>query len=518
MKIKDSVPIVLASLIALVITAIVKWLVPSSQSTVKEIKEEIPMPDIPLMAKDKTKRKSMEIYVAVAAKDIKKDEKITGSSCSWKRWPEDALQQYFIAKDKNNVPLNNGADYSNALKMWAKADIPGGVPLTIQMLTEEDPVKKAQEENEKKKKETEKKAKEEDGGEHGIRKGMRAVTFSLDQRSVAATSMIGLGDLVDIIIMEEKEGKQKIHKYKGLKVIAIDGLTKKEQEKEKESLLGGSSFGSAVGRNILNIVNAKQITLEVKETMVEVMLTQAGSSGIIVSVRNQDEPIDEKELDIDLEGLDNVPVENSILNEILSINHHNSMDKLLKVREQRESTDNNVENIIDNINIANGMYGNKAVETLVNNNFERIAKKAADDAKKTAEEEMKKTLKKELEKIKKANEKNKSTDSSVSSAGATADSSSIVKGMQTAVTTGMQKAAKMLGAETIEKDSLGGGFEIISGKIVGEEIKAEQEEKKAIIYKKLTVQEVKFEDDGSIMDPNKKQDIGDKIGNKILPS
>jgi hypothetical protein len=394
------------------------------------------------------------------------------------------------------------------------------------MLTEEDPAKKAQEESEKKKKEAEEKTKEEKKKtEHGIRKGMRAVTFSLDQRSLASTSMLELGDFVDVLIMEEKEGKQKTHKYKGLKVIAIDGITQKEKEKERESLLSSAGLGSSVG-NIINIMNAKQVTLEVKEVMVETMLKQAGQTGIIIAIRNQDELLNEEEQDIDLGDGTAISVENNILNEILAVNHHNSMDKLLRAREQKESAANNVENIIDNINIANGMYSNRAVKALVNNNFEKIAKKAADDAKKAAEEEMKKTLEKaagdakkaaeeemkktlekELKKIKKADSQDKTK-----SADAPADSAGINK-ISSAVSGGMQAAAKTLGIGSAEvDDALSGGFEIISGKIVGEEVKMDTEEKKATIYKKLTTQEVKFEEDGSIMDPNKKEkSIGDKV-------
>ncbi|MDR1362079.1 MAG: hypothetical protein LBJ16_02590, partial [Holosporaceae bacterium] len=91
MKAKDFVPIILASTIAIVITAVVKWLIPSSESARRDVSDEVSMPDIPLMAKDKTKKRSIEIYVLMVGKEIKKDEKITEESCSWKRWMEDAM-------------------------------------------------------------------------------------------------------------------------------------------------------------------------------------------------------------------------------------------------------------------------------------------------------------------------------------------------------------------------------------------------------------------------------------------
>lgn len=156
---KDALPIIIASIIALVITILVKWLLPSSVAPVQQqAQKEISMPEIPLMVnkeEKKKKKKKKDDLVLFVSRSFKKDEKIILDKLKWEKWPTEAMQPYFIAKDHAGTPLNNGADYSNALKMWANTDIPNGVPLTMSMLTNEDPQKKK--ENDRKKKEEEEK-------------------------------------------------------------------------------------------------------------------------------------------------------------------------------------------------------------------------------------------------------------------------------------------------------------------------------------------------------------------------
>ena len=137
---KDILPIVIASVIALVVTGIVRWLIPGG-TVIKQqpLKKELSLPDIPLMIKTEQK-KVLEVQVLVTNADIKKDERISLAKLTWKNWPANALQPHFIAKDNKETPLNNRADYNNALNMWARNEIPSGMPLTISMLTSNDPV------------------------------------------------------------------------------------------------------------------------------------------------------------------------------------------------------------------------------------------------------------------------------------------------------------------------------------------------------------------------------------------
>jgi Flp pilus assembly protein CpaB len=395
------------------------------------------------------------------------------------------MQPYFIAKDKDNVPLNNGADYSNALKMWAKNSIPKGIPLTMEMLTQEDPVKKAKAAKEKQKKlDAEKK----NNSEHGIRKGMRAVTFSLDQRSLASSGMLAPGDWVDVLIMEDAGGRARAHKYKGLKIIAIDGVTRREKDKAEESLLSSATIGSM--SNIVNMGNAKQITLEVKEQMVEIMIKQASHSGIIVSIRNQEEEVDEKEQNKDLDDSFDESEGKGILNEILAMNHCNSVYWLISAKKQAENDRKNERILVDDLNAANGAYRNCANGMILDDNkitqitdeaertYEKKLEETKEEMKKEFDEKLKAEIAKaEIEKAKKEKEKKKkkrSLTSDVAGDPATSDASS------------------------------GSGYEIMSGKIVGEEaVKEETEEKGITIHKKLSSERVELDEDGSILDPRK---------------
>ncbi len=345
---KDILPIVIASIIALVITVLVRFLLPGG-SVIKQddsLQKEISMPKIPLMVKE-TKKK--EVQVLFVSTKIQKNQKVQESSLSWKKWPEDALQPYFIAKTATGVALNNGADYSNALRMWAKDDIPSGVPLTIQMLTNEDPVKKAEAERKKqeeKKAEAEAKKKEEQvkKSKSAIGKGMRAVTFSVNQQSAVSTNMMNIGDYVDILIMQQRGNKNVMHKYTALKILAIDGVAEKKEE-DKKSL--GINLGA-----VSNLLSPRNLTLEVREDLVDTMLEQAGNNGIIVSLRNQSEEVarrgdeaisteDEKTRDALLEG-------------ITHMNRMSSVAAMKKDQMEKEVEERNLDALITNMNAISG--------------------------------------------------------------------------------------------------------------------------------------------------------------------
>lgn len=285
---KDALPIFIAFAVALVVTAIIRLLIPGGTIIKQQpLKKELSLPDIPLMIKSEQK-KVKEVQILVTNTDIRKGEKTEQFKLSWKSCPASMLQPHFIAQDMQGNPLNNITDYNNALNMWAKNDIPSGIPLVLSMLTSDDPVevnrRKKEAEEKERQKENEIKNKE-----PLIRVGYRAVPFHIDQRTPISTSMISPGDYIDVLINSFEGNKQKTYIYKGLKIVAIDGITK--QQKAKNSNEEGGLLGGRI--NLGGLISPKIITLEIKERMVDVMLKQAGNNGITVTVRSQNEQIEE---------------------------------------------------------------------------------------------------------------------------------------------------------------------------------------------------------------------------------
>lgn len=292
MKGRNILPMAIAAVIALGITVAARFLVPNNKSSdyvPQKSKSKIPMPDIPLMVKET--KKIEEVMVLVAEQEIKRGTKITSELLSWKKWPKEALQSNFIAKDLKGSPLNNGGDYNLALTMWAGTDVALGVPLAISMLLSYDPIKKEEEEKakleaeKKKKEEVEAAKKEEKEQQDFIKPGMRALTFPIEQRSASGLSMLAPGDLVDVLISEQINGKTIVHKYSGMKVLALDGSVKKKkdesEQKNKDKMFGlASSISGAFSM-------PKNVTLEVKEAFVEKLLKEVGNGSVILSVRNQ---------------------------------------------------------------------------------------------------------------------------------------------------------------------------------------------------------------------------------------
>ena len=91
--------------------------------------------------------------------------------------------------------------------------------------------------------------------------------------------------------MEPKGDKVITHKYRALKILAIDGVTKfnnNPQENQGDSGLGGFGLSSMTS----SFLAPKNITLEVREDMVEIMLRQSERSGVILSIRNQNEKVE----------------------------------------------------------------------------------------------------------------------------------------------------------------------------------------------------------------------------------
>jgi len=343
---KDVLPIVVASAVALVITGIVRFFLPTG-TVIKQqpMKRELSLPDIPLMIKSE-QSKAKEIQVLVTSVQIKKDEKIVQEKLNWRTWPENAVQPNFIAQDKKGNPLNNKADHGKALSMWAKNDIPVGVPLNISMLTDVDPVEVANKERAAKEAAANanktKQKKEKDDGTL-IRVGYRAVPFQLNSRTPISTNMISPGDYVDVFINSFENNRKKTHIYKGMKIIAIDGVTKKQKEENKSS---GGLFGGG-GLNLSGLVSPKTITLEVKESLVNTMLKQAENNGITITLRSQKEV---EESDGEEETEDNTASDTNLLRDIWEMTRTSSSDALRETAKKMQSRDRDLSSLLRDMN------------------------------------------------------------------------------------------------------------------------------------------------------------------------
>lgn len=291
MKGRNILPMAVAAVIALGITVAARWLIPSGRTDygARKSNTKIPMPDIPLMVKET--KKVEEVMVLVTDREIKRGGKITAEVLSWKKWPKEALQPNFIAKDLKGNPLNNSGDYRLALTMWAGTNIALGIPISVSMLLSYDPIKREQEEKakaeaeKKKKREAELAKQREKAQQEFVKSGMRALTFPVEQRSATGLAMLSPGDLVDVLVTEVVNGKSKIHKYPGMRVLAIDGATQKRTEAPKKEEKG-SIFG--ITTSISNAFSApKNVTLEVREALVEKLLKEVGGGSVVLSVRNQ---------------------------------------------------------------------------------------------------------------------------------------------------------------------------------------------------------------------------------------
>lgn len=577
---KDAIPVIIAAFVALVITALVKWLLPIPPSPIQQNqaqKKEISMPEIPLAIKKAPKKrrsKKSESFVLVVADSFKKNEKVDLKKLKWEKWPNDGVQPYFIAKDHQDKPLNNGADYSNALKMWAKSDIPGGVPLIMDMLTDEDPVKKAEAEKKKQagsklQKEAMEKAKlekelEEARKEGMVRKGMRAITLSIDQKSATAVSILKPGDYVDVLIIAQNPGiKAKTYSYKGLRILALDGVTKfdfiKKARERAENKAGGNNGGP---NNIGGAESApKNVTLEVKEELLEEILSRAESNGVILSLRNPEDDLDEKSKEIAAQTGEatsssesqpiRLPTFDPIVEGLLKVSKRASLGDVHidEIKKQKKNEEEN-RRLMSSVLMANQIgiapsYTQKADqakqmaitegERKLMNSFMISGSQASPSSKQLEEKLAQDKMKEEREKLRK----------------------SIIQAMNNPVTptvTQLEEKAKALGnrhkenllASSVlhvinnsnpatseqlkERDqkakreeetaylvknliaqssntmlaegkprvngfkSKGGRYEVVSGKIVGEE--DEDEAPVATVYRKLTASTVEFDEDG----------------------
>lgn len=341
---KNIIPMVIAAIIALGVTVVARLLIPGEKDADKGTQSEsnVPMPDIPLMIKET--KKVEEVNVLVADKEIKKGSKIGTNVLTWKKWPKESLQSNFIAKDLSGTPLNNGGDYRLALTMWAGTDIMAGVPVAVSMLLSYDPIKKEQEEQQKKVEEENKKKKEQEIKKQEkiernvIHSGMRAITFPIDQKSASSLSMLKAGDLVDVLISEQRDGKTKMHKYRSLKILAIDGSTDAGKKQESKGL--GSISNS--------FLTPKNVTLEIKESLVETMLKQSSSNGVILSLKNQDDKDSGENEQASTGSDENIDM---LFQKISSISRMDSARALIEAQEKKDAKHKVVERFIQNMNM-----------------------------------------------------------------------------------------------------------------------------------------------------------------------
>ncbi|MDR2766556.1 MAG: SAF domain-containing protein [Holosporaceae bacterium] len=331
--------VMIAFAVALVVTFGVRLLLISSTSNFNLLtpKRELSMGDIPLIIEEAKK----QTEVLIVSKDIKKDSKITLKMLSWRKWPLSAIQSKFIARDIRGTPMNSKGDYGKALEMWAASDIPAGVPLTIKMLTAEDPQKKLEKDEKARKLLENQKASAE-----FIRNGMRAVTFPIDQRSASSLNVLCYNDLVDALIMERRGDKIKTHKYKALKILAIDGATKfiKNIEDKDKGKIEGKPGTTAVPKNI---------TLEVKEELVDTMLRQLGNGGVVLSIRSSTEAPKSEEDNTEDEEATKLLAQEALLQNIMNMNKMTSAAAIIEERDKKNRNEKDLFLLVKSMNSAN---------------------------------------------------------------------------------------------------------------------------------------------------------------------
>lgn len=365
---KDLLPIGIATAIAIAVTVVVRLMFPyaSGEDANNKGKKNLSVPEIPVVITKKGQL-AQESLVLVVSRPIKKNQKITLASLEWKRWPTSALQPNFIAKDSEGRILNNAADHTSYNgSTWAKSDIQEGLPFLASMCSPEDPVKKAEEEK-RKAEEKRRKNLEKEKAESFIKRGMRAVTFPIDQRLASSSNMFSPGELVDVLIINNGI-EAKTYKYKAVKILAIDGVTKFEGARtngvRQPSGLLGTIQTSVVG----SLPIPKNVTLEIREELVDTMLKQAGDRGVVLSLRNQKEALEDNEDSICEyvgDGSGNGPFDtkarNRILKSIMEINRTSSASLLQAEKAQKTAEENNIASIISNMNaLANNARASRA--------------------------------------------------------------------------------------------------------------------------------------------------------------
>jgi hypothetical protein len=251
--------------------------------------------------------------------------------------------------------------------------------------------------------------------------------------------MLSPGDRVDVLIPEHGGNKNKIHKYKALKVLAIDGVSKQNQGSD---LLGGLN---PVG----GLLSPKNVTLEVQEDRVEEMLKRAGGNGIILSLRSQFE--ETKNAGEETTDEESTVVRNAMLKNIADMGRLHTAEVLRETKRRKDEEARNLSALMSNINM---IGAGTAADAVLN-----------------------------ARRLREAEEK----------------SLSMIMRNINAVGVGQTDIASR--GEFSEGSRLRGGkYEVVSGRIVGEEEEPEPEENFVTIYRKLQADEVQFDEQGKKLD------------------
>ncbi|MDR1236528.1 MAG: SAF domain-containing protein [Holosporaceae bacterium] len=493
MNSKKLLPALMALVAAFIVTAILAFFIsgksgpsassPSSSAASlpkKNSVSDISMPDIPLMVKENKKEK--ECRVLIVSKDIKSGSKITLESLAWKTWPPQAVQPYFIAKNDKDVPLNNKDDYNNALKMWAASDIPAGVPLIMRMLINEDPIKKEREAAEKKKKEEEekkRKAEEAKKKSASLRTGMRALTVPLDQKSTIPETMLEVGNRVDVLVSVQNNSRTRVFKYAAIRILAVDGMTSKTKVEDKKSEKNTFERGGLLTglSNVSSLLSVKNITIEIKEDLVKEFLQRLGNNGIVLSLRNQEDIADTEEGLVTEESESERELD-SVLRSMAKMNQENSAEILKKNKEKEK--DFSV--LIDKINSA-GVKHSK--EIMIKEQQNKREKKQAEstliESLNFSDQNSSKNALLEVKRQKELNDVNMAL---------------ILKSMNSIASAGESSVGKQtnFGNKVLVKNAETGRYEIVSGKIIGEE--PEEEGSSVIIHRHQASEVVQFDENG----------------------
>jgi hypothetical protein len=257
--------------------------------------------------------------------------------------------------------------------------------------------------------------------------------------------MLSVGDYVDILVSEHSAGKNKIYKYRALKILAIDGSAKAGRQ-EPGIVSGISSVGG--------LVTPKNVTLEVKEDRVEEMLRRAGNAGVILSLRSQSEDV-KGSGDAVIEE-EEVVVRNALLKNIADMSRIRPTEVLQESKKRRDEEEKNLSMLMSSMNTVGG--GNSA-DVMLN-----------------------------AHKLREAEERSLSM---------------IMKNINAV---GIEPSGDVVGSEHEKKnkrtgDSKDGKYEIVSGKIVGEEEESPQPEENFVtIYRKLKADEIQFDEQGKKLD------------------
>jgi hypothetical protein len=168
--------------------------------------------------------------------------------------------------------------------------------------------------------------------------------------------MLAYNDLVDILIMERRGDKVKTHKYKALKILAIDGATKfiKKIGDNKENEKGDSKKNNKPKGPDGSTTVPKNITLEVKESFVDTILKQLGNGGVILSIRSSTEiPKPDGEDGLTEEETMKSIAQEALLQNIMNMNKMTSAAAIVEERDRKKRNEKDLFLLVKNMNAIN---------------------------------------------------------------------------------------------------------------------------------------------------------------------